>query len=109
MPHWLPLIVLNLILLILPAVKMTFPYQWRGLTTNVSTILRDTVLNGNGCDSIHFVQSVTILPSVDSTLVVTVCQDNLPLFGEVQATLQPANTGILSAIQINYVIVFVFC
>ena len=54
------------------------PYQWRGLTTNVSTILRDTVLNGNGCDSIHFVQSVTILPSVDSTLVVTVCQDNLP-------------------------------
>ena len=50
------------------------PYQWRGLTTNVSTILRDTVLNGNGCDSIHFVQSVTILPSIDSTLVVTVCQ-----------------------------------
>jgi len=54
------------------------PYQWRGLTTNVSTTLRDTVVNGNGCDSIHFVQSVTILPSVDSSLVVTVCQDNLP-------------------------------
>ncbi|MGB1119322.1 MAG: gliding motility-associated C-terminal domain-containing protein [Chitinophagales bacterium] len=54
------------------------PHQWRGLTTNVSTILRDTVVNGNGCDSIHFVQSVTILPSVDSSLVVTVCQDNLP-------------------------------
>ena len=54
------------------------PYQWRGLTTNVSTILRDTVVNSNGCDSIHFVQSVTILPSEDSTLTVTVCQDNLP-------------------------------
>ena len=54
------------------------PYQWRGLTTNVSTILRDTVVNSNGCDSVHFVHSVTILPSVDSTLTIIVCQDNLP-------------------------------
>ena len=54
------------------------PYQWRGLTTNTSTILRDTVVNSNGCDSVHFVQSVRILPSVDSTLAITVCQDNLP-------------------------------
>ena len=54
------------------------PYQWRGLTTNVSAILRDTLVNSNGCDSVHFVQSVTILPSIDSSLAISVCQDNLP-------------------------------
>ena len=65
------------------------PYQWRGLTTNVSTILRDTVVNSNGCDSVHFVHSVTILPSVDSTLTIIVCQDNLPfVWRKVQTILQ---------------------
>ena len=53
------------------------PYEWRGMSLTESGDYHDTLTTVDGCDSIYTISFVAY-PSVNTTLIDTVCSNDLP-------------------------------